>query len=100
MTNQLPESPGERLAREWVDREPPYYPPFIVSRQESINAEVKLLAADIDAAIREALDKALRFARHRHSCAGFPAASDEDVIRKCDCGFVELFGKDYMERKP
>lgn len=94
MNKRQPSELAIQVASEWLKEQVPnqrfsgdFRPDHIAS-----------LAQRIDAAIKAAVRKCLPFAHHRNSCKGFPAFSDEQLIRDCDCGFVALFGKDYMER--
>lgn len=41
---------------------------------------------------REVLEEARRYAVHKTKCRAWPAFSEEQILRDCDCGYVTLFG--------
>lgn len=41
---------------------------------------------------QEGLREALRYAVHKPFCSAYPATSEEQILRDCNCGFVKLFG--------
>ena len=52
----------------------------------------------VEAAREKALGEAFPFSHHGSKCKAFPAISDEQILRDCDCGFVKLFKKAYFYR--